>query len=791
VRFSEAWLREFVDPDLTTEALGAQLTMAGLELDAIEPAAPPFDNVVVGRVRAVEQHPNADRLRVCQVDPGDGGTELLNIVCGAPNVHVDMVVAVARIGAVLPGGLKIKRSKLRGVVSEGMLCSSRELGLGDEHDGIMALPADAPSGTPLREYLSLDDAVIDVDLTPNRGDCLGLLGLAREVSALNGIARADADVAAVAPTHEQAVGISLTAPAGCPTYAGRVIRGIRADAKTPLWMAERLRRSGLRTIHPVVDVTNYVMLERGQPMHGFDHTKLSGDIDVRFAHADEQLVLLDGKEITLENDMLVIADSSGAVALAGVMGGASTMVDEHTVDVFFESAFFSPTAIAGRARRIGLHTDASHRFERGVDPAGQVDALERATALLIEIAGGEPGPVTTAYDADAQPAREPITLRRERLHSLTGVDVPDAMVEDRLTRLGLDVAAGDDGWVVTPPSFRFDLTIEADLIEEVARLYGYDNIPETAEHTSLHSRPISEQRLRDLRFKWALVDRGYQEAISYSFVDPQLLVHFGEEASATLVNPISSDLAVMRPSVLPGLLTALRQNVSRQQPRVRLFEIGPRYRRDGDSFAQEKTIAAVACGNASPEGWAQPARATDFFDIKADVEALLSLGGGRIAFDRTRRTGFHPGQTAAVSIDGREIGIVGALHPRVCTALDLPDRVFCFELQADAVAQARLPHFHPVSRFPHIRRDLALLVPESVTAGTLRETIASAAGELLDHIVIFDEYRGDNVDSGLKSIALGLILQESSRNLTNEEADEVIDRVRQRVEQDLNARIRD
>jgi phenylalanyl-tRNA synthetase beta chain len=793
MRFSEAWLREFVDPPVDTSALGAQLTMAGLELDSIEPAAPAFENVVVAHVQSVEQHPDADRLRVCRVDPGDGSGELLNIVCGAPNVRPNMRVALARIGAVLPGGLKIKRSKLRGVVSQGMLCSTRELGLGEEHDGIMDLPAEAPLGSPLRDYLALDDAVIEIDLTPNRGDCLGLLGLAREVSALNGIDRRAEAVVPVDASHGVSVEVTLSAPAGCPVYAGRVVRGINPCAATPIWMQERLRRSGVRSIHPVVDVTNYVLLERGQPMHGFDYRKLQGSVDVRLAQADESLTLLDGKELDLDPDMLVITDARGPIALAGIMGGESTMVDDGTVDVFFESAYFAPESVAGRARRIGLHTDASHRYERGVDPEGQVAALERATALLIDIAGGEAGPVTLAREEAALPPRVPVPLRRERLDGLIGIHVPGELVEDRLSRLGMQVTASDDGWTVTPPSYRFDIAIEADLVEEVVRLYGYDNVPEQAETTTLAGRQVTESLLRPGRFKALLAARDYQEAITYSFVDPKLLRSFDvdQDKVATLINPISADLSVMRPSVLPGLLAALQQNVARQQSRVRLFEIGPRYSKQATGFKEEFVIAGVVCGKADPEGWAQEPRAADFFDVKADVEALASLGGSAASFAQAERAGMHPGQTAMVALHNQDVGFVGAVHPRVCAAMALPDGVYGFELTLDALARAALPQFEPVSRFPSIRRDLALLLPESVTAASLCATIEEAGGALLQRVVLFDEYRGEKVDSGLKSIALGLILQESSRNLTSEEADEVVDRVRQQVEQSLNGRIRD
>ncbi len=791
MRFSNAWLREFVDHGLSPEELGAQLTMAGLELDSIEPAAPAFEQVVVGHVLAAEQHPNADRLRVCEVDAGTG--ETLSIVCGAPNARAGMRAAVALVGARLPGDFKIKKSKLRGVASAGMLCSSRELGLGEDHDGIMDLPADAPIGTPLREYLDLDDTIIEVDLTPNRGDCLGLLGIAREVSALNSIDRPQVNVPEVAAVGDEVRGIHLSAPQACPVYAGRVIRGIRPGASSPLWLQERLRRSGLRPIHPVVDVTNYVLLERGQPMHGFDHGKLSGDIDVRFAREGEELTLLDGKDVTLEDDMLLITDDSGPVALAGIMGGESTAVSDETVDVFFESAWFAPTVIAGRARRIGLHTDASHRYERGVDPEGQVAALERATALLIDIVGGTPGPVVVAKDPAGLPARPAVALRRMQLDRLIGVHVGDEAVEQGLTRLGLSVERNEQGWQVTPPSFRFDINIEADLIEEVARLYGYDNIPEQAEAAPLRVPSIAESQLPDIRLKLMMVDRDYQEAITYSFQDPELLAQAGmANDGATLANPISSDLAVMRPSLLPGLLVALRQNVARQRSRVRLFEVGARYEAEDCGFREEKMLAGVACGTVQPEGWANGSRAIDFFDVKGDLEALLGLAGGEVEFVPGGPEGLvHPGQSAWVRRGGQDIGFVGALHPSQSSALDLPAQTYCFELSVAALTAAAVPSFHAVSKYPQIRRDLALLVAEDTSAQEIVRTIEEAAGPLLQDVVLFDEYRGDKVDSGLKSIALGLILQESSRNLTGEEADQVIDRVRQQVADKLGAKIRD
>jgi phenylalanyl-tRNA synthetase beta chain len=722
----------------------------------------------------------------------DGRGHELEIVCGAPNVHPGMRAPLALEGATLPGGLKIGRSKLRGVTSEGMLCSARELGLGDEAGGIIELPPDAEVGCDLRDWLDLDDHVIDLAITANRGDCLSVAGIAREVSALYATPVQAPQWSPVRPTHDRDFPIRLEAPAACPAYAGRVVHGLRHDAVTPLWMRERLRRAGVRPLQPVVDVTNYVMLELGQPMHAFDFDKLRGAIVVRMARAGERLTLLDGREVDLAPDMLVIADESGPTALAGVMGGLASAVSADTQTIFFEAAYFTPTAIAGRARALGLQTDASYRFERGVDPMLNVRAIERATALLREIAGGEPGPISLGISEQDIPARPIIWLRRERLALLLGTDVPPGRVTEILGGLELPVIERADGWLVTPPSFRFDLANEEDLIEEVARVHGYALIPERIERVALPAKPEPEDRLRTARARAALVDRGYFEAITYSFGEPALQGLFEPRVEPQpLANPISSELSVMRVSLWPGLVNAVRQNASRQQSRVRLFEIGSKYLKQADGRIEETIIAGVALGAAGPEQWAMPADAADFYDVKADVEAVLALTGRAFAFEPATHPALHPGQCARILCEGVEAGWIGALHPRIVRALELPASVHVFELRGEVALSARVPAFRPVSPYPAVRRDLAVVVAEDVRGEELLRAARTAAPAFLRNIHIFDVYRGEGVESGRKSVALGLIFQESSRTLTDADADDAIRAVRSELERAFNARIRD
>ncbi|MDZ7750134.1 MAG: phenylalanine--tRNA ligase subunit beta [Gammaproteobacteria bacterium] len=791
MRFSEKWLRQWTSPDVDTGGLVAQLTAAGLEVDAVEDAAPyPLNGVVVGRVTAVEPHPDADKLRVCRVDVGQG--DLLTIVCGAPNVHEGMRAPTALVGAVMPGGMEIKRARLRGVESAGMLCSAKELGLSDVSAGLMDLPADAPAGVALYDYLELGDACIEVDLTPNRGDCLGLAGIAREVGVLNRSAVTPPDPSAVAAGIDDTFPVRVDAPEACPRYVGRVVRDVDAGAATPLWMQERLRRSGLRSISALVDITNYVLLEFGQPMHAFDLERLRDGIEVRMARPGEGLELLDGETVELQADTLVIADGAGPVAMAGIMGGLPSAVGEGTRHIFLESAFFAPLAIAGKARAYGRHTDSSHRFERGVDPELQRRAVERATRLVLDIAGGMAGPVVEVVSGAHLPVRAPIPLRGERIKRLLGTTVPAGEVIDILERLGCAVTGDDGRWQVTAPSYRFDLTIEADLIEELARVVGYDRIPSTTPEAGLEVSRDEEEQVPLDTIQRTLIARGYQEAITFSFVDPRLQALLDpEHPPIALANPISSEMAVMRTSLWPGLVGALRYNANRQQARVRLFETGLRFRQ-GTTTEQVPMLAGIAAGTPWPEQWGVSARALDFFDIKGDVEALLGLGGcgDEWSFVAHPHAALHPGQSARIERNGEAVGWLGALHPAHGEALDIAGPVFVFEVLLDRLMAGRLPRYDALSRFPLIRRDLAVVVDEAVTAQNVRECIGQAASDMLKNLQLFDVYRGEHIDSGKKSLALGLMLQAPDKTLTDEEVDSILGRVVLALERELGGRLR-
>ena len=792
MKFSEAWLREWVNPKITTEQLADQLSMAGLEVDSIEPAAPPFTGVVVGEVLTREQHPDADKLSVCSVDTG--ADEPAQIVCGARNVAAGMKVPVAVVGANLPGDFKIKKAKLRGVQSLGMICSASELGLADSSDGIMALPADAPVGSDFRAFMALDDACIDVDLTPDRADCLSVAGIAREVGVLNREPLHLPEIDPVPAAIDDVFNVVVDAPQACPRYLCRVVRDIDPAAKTPGWMVEKLRRSGLRPISPVVDITNYVLLELGQPMHGFDLDRLEGGIRVRMAEDGEQLALLDGGEAKLRADTLVIADHARPVAMAGIMGGAQSGVTGETRHVLLESAFFAPLAIAGKARAYGLHTDSSHRFERGVDFNLQRQAIERATALMLEIVGGRPGPVNEACAESHLPAIAPVVLRRERLARLLGVRVDDVTVVDILERLGMQVADADGGWQVTPPSARFDIAIEADLVEEVGRIYGYANIP-----ASLSSAPVSVSVRPEAAFDLArarqlLVDRGYQEAITYSFVSPEIAsVLTPDSTPIRLANPISADMSDMRASLWPGLVQTLQYNLARQQSRVRVFESGLTFVRDGGEIEQHPKLGGLAFGEADQEQWGISTRKSDFFDIKADVEALLSqvADADEFRFVAAEHPALHPGQCARILRDGTPIGWIGLLHPVAQKALDVPKGVFVFEVDLVPLGMGRIPHFRPISKFPAIRRDFALLVNRETGYQAVLDCIRDAAPAVVKDIQLFDVYTGENIDSGLKSLALSLILQESSHTLTDVEVEEASTVVLAALAERLSAKLRD
>ncbi|SDZ86104.1 phenylalanine--tRNA ligase subunit beta [Microbulbifer marinus] len=800
MKFSNSWLRDWVNPQLTAQELADQITMAGLEVDGVEKVAGEFSGVVVGEILACEQHPDADKLRVCTVAGHPDGE--MQVVCGAPNARAGIKIPFALVGAKLPGDFKIKKAKLRGVESFGMLCAQTELELGEDSDGIWELPEAAPTGQDLREYLQLDDETIEVDLTPNRSDCLGIAGIARDVGVLNRCAVCGPEITPVAQQIDDSLPVSLMAEEACPRYVGRVIRNIDIKATTPLWMQERLRRSGLRSIDPVVDVTNYVLLELGQPMHAFDLNKLSGGIKVRLAEKGEELTLLDGQEVKLQEGTLLITDDEKPLAMAGIMGGLDSSVTDSTRDIFLESAFFSPLAIAGKARSYGLHTDSSHRFERGVDYRLQEKAVERATQLLLDIVGGEPGPVHLRELSELMPAERHISLRRARVEQGLGVALGDDEIVDILTRLGLEkIEQNADGWTFLVPSFRFDIAIEADLLEELARVYGYNRIPSESFTAALDIVPQEESEIAQSALEQTLLARGYNEAITFSFIDSDSAALFDPKAEpVALQNPISAELAVMRTSLIPGLCKSLQYNLNRQQNRVRLFETGLRFVPNGNSVAdlkQEPMVAGLVYGSRFAENWTGGKDLVDFYDIKADVEALLAhcglegLGAEEgFRFEAGEHPALHPGQCARIYRGEREVGVVGALHPQLQKKLDLPKAAFVFELSLEALGQARLPAFRPLSRFPEVRRDLALLIDADVPAASMVETAIEAAGETLTDLKIFDVYQGKGIDFNRKSVAMGLTFQHPSRTLNDDEINAAVDSVVGKLEQKYNASLR-
>ena len=791
MKFSENWLRELVEIKADRAALTHALTMAGLEVEELTALGEGLDGVLVAEIVAAEKHPEADRLQVCKVDAGQG--ELLQIVCGAPNARVGIKVPLATVGASLPGGIAIKAAKLRGVESFGMLCSAKELGIDADASGLLELPLDAPVGKPLADYLGLPDASIELKLTPNRPDCLGLVGLAHDVAALFDSAVKVPVQAVAAVTSEAKRGIRLQAGKDAPRYLGRVVEGINSAARTPLWLAERLRRAGLRPISAVVDVTNYVMLELGQPLHAFDNDTLQGDIVVRHARAGEKLKLLDGSEAKLDEGFVLIADEHKPLAVAGVMGGFDSRVTDATRNLFLESAHFAPAAIMGRARKLGMHTDASHRFERGVDPELPRRALERATELLLSIAGGHAGPVLVAENLADLPKPAAVTLRRARLKRVLGVEVADAEVARIFTALGMQVETSADGWQITAPSSRFDIEREEDLIEEVARIFGYDNIPTLTPTGALTLTIEPEARINELALREQLAARGYYEAVNLSFVAAELLTSWGlTERLVPLANPLSADLAVMRPSLLPGLIEALRHNRARQQERVRLFEVA-RVFTAGDPPVETPSLAIVASGNAHAEQWGQPARALDFHDLKGDFDALTAWGGEPERWS-VHSDGLpawlHPGRGARVARDGETVGYLGALHPQLAKALDLGADVHVLELALEPLLARRLPRAQPVPRFPSVRRDIAMDLPEEISWAQIERTVRDSLGERLKELQLFDRYSGKGVEAGRKSLAMGLILQDASRTLTDDDADRCVREAIAALERTCKAKLR-
>ncbi|KAE9527130.1 phenylalanine--tRNA ligase subunit beta [Testudinibacter aquarius] len=795
MKFNESWLREWVNPAISTEQLAEQITMLGLEVDGIEAVAGQFDGVVVGEVVECGQHPNADKLRVTKVNVGS--EQLLDIVCGAPNCRQGLKVACAVVGATLPGDFKIKKAKLRGEPSEGMLCSFSELGITSDADGIIELPADAPIGMDIREYLKLNDQIVEISLTPNRADCLSIRGVAREVGVVNKAEVVEPEITPVAVSIADKVEIKLSAPEACPRYLLRVIKGLNVQAASPLWLQEKLRRCGIRSIDPIVDVTNYILLELGQPMHAFDSAKVAQPIEVRMAKNGEELVLLDGTTATLRDNTLVIADQNGPLAMAGIFGGENSGVNSETTDVILESAFFAPLAIAGRARQYGLHTDSSHRFERGVDFELQRHAIERATALLIEICGGQAGEICEVVSKQNLPQIQTVTLRRSKLDSLLGHHIADETVTDILNRLGFSVTFADEVWTVTPTSWRFDIEIEEDLIEEVARIYGYNSIPNNAPLAHLNMRVHKETDVELARIKTALVDRDYQEAITYSFVDPKLqaLLH-PEQQALVLPNPISVEMSAMRLSLIPGLLGALLYNQNRQQTRVRLFETGLRFIPDTSAESgvkQQFVLSAVINGSRKNESWAEKTEVVDFFDLKGDLEDILSLtsAGNKLNFVAKSYTALHPGQSAAIMAEDQEVGFIGTLHPQIAQKLGLSGKTVVFEIYWDAIATRNMVQAKAISRFPANRRDIAVVVSNDVAAADVIRACRAVAGEVLTHVNLFDVYQGNGVADGYKSLAIGLTLQDNQKTLEEEDITKVISNVVSELKRNFNAYLRD
>ena len=784
---SEQWLRTWVSPQVTTDALSHKLTMIGLEVDSIAGAAEAFSGVVVAQIIAAEQHPDADKLRVCTVNAGD---ETVQIVCGAPNARAGLIAPLAKVGAVLPGDFKIKKAKLRGVESQGMLCAGAELTISEDNDGLMELPADAPIGADIREYLSLDDQVIELGLTPNRADCLSVRGIARDVAVAFDETLNETATAPVESTIADTFPVAIEATAKCPRYLGRVIKNVDLSRPTPDYMRERLERAGLRSIDAAVDVTNYVLLELGQPLHAFDLDQLNGGIVVRECKPDEVLTLLDGTEQALEPGTLVIADHTQPLALAGIMGGADSGVSESTTNLFLESAFFIPELMAGRARSYGLHTDASHRYERGVDFQLQREAMERATQLFIDAVGGEAGPVTEVVSDADLPVNEAVLLREAQIEKLLGIKIDRVEVERILEGLGFWVVGHKQGWLCTAPSWRFDMGLEVDLIEELARLIGFDAIPSQPIKASLIPVGVPETR-RALRMaKNELVARGYFEAVTFSFVAPEVQSYFDPELSPiALKNPISADLAVMRTSLIPGLLKAIAHNASRQQSRVKLFETGLKFMSE-EGTEQIPMLAIAVSGLRDLEGWSTDKTAADFFDVKGTLEGLLANLGDRLTFEASVFPGLHDGQSAAILVDGKCVGRIGAVHPSVRKAMGIPANTVVAEVLQSVVNEVAMPAYDDISKYPETRRDLALVADKSAASAEVLSTIRKAAGSLLTKLDLFDVYEGAGLAEGKKSLAIGLTFQDQSRTLDESEVSSAVDQVLDSLKEKLGIELR-
>jgi len=788
MKASISWLKSLCPTDLSIDDIVRRLTMAGLEVDGVEPASKPWTHVVVGEVLSVTQHPDADKLNVCEVTDGESTYQ---VVCGATNVRAGLKVPFARVGAVIGDDFRIQQAKLRGVDSHGMLCGADELGLSDERDGLMELPDHVVTGSDVADLLSLPDHVVEVDLTPNRGDCLSITGLARELGVLSQTTVRTVDCEAVDPESDETHDVHLSAPEGCPCYVGRVIEHVDVTKPTPMWMVERLRRSGIRSIDAIVDITNYVMLELGQPMHAFDRDQLVGEIDVRMAHPGEQLVLLDGKTLTLSDDVLVIADQEKALALAGIMGGEHSGISERTTTVFLESAYFDPITIAGKARRYGLHTDASARFERGVDWQLAERACQRATALILDICGGVPGPVMITDNEQALPTLQVVTLTHARIKQQLKIELASETIQQMLQALGFDVDVTSDGFRCVAPSWRFDIAIEQDLIEEIARIYGYNNLPTSLPAQALTMAAVPEAETPLMRLKHYLVDQDVQEAVTYSFVDPAMQALLGDGVEGVrLANPIASNLAEMRRSLMPGLVEAVRHNVNRQAPRVRVFETGQCFVSSDDQLDQSERLGIALYGQQAPLHFSGD-RLVDFFDLKGIVDGLeIVNGGGSLSWSSGEHPALAPGQTARVSINGQSIGIVGRLHPRLARELDLPKPLFLADLNLSPLLSGQVTAFKAISRYPRVLRDLAVVVDDSIAWQQIVDAVKSLGDSRIQSVELFDVYRGTGVPEGCQSLALSLSLQDPEKTLDDVAIQEMVNQVVRTLGEQTGAELR-
>ncbi len=788
MKISEQWLREWVNPDVSTETLAEQLTMLGLEVDEVLPAAGDFTEVIVAEIIGLEKHPDADKLNVCTVNTGADTS--LQIVCGAPNVKVGLKAPLAKIGALLPGGFKIKKSKLRGLESFGMLCSNVELGLSDDHSGLLELPSSAPVGEDIRSYLQLNDNIIDIDLTPNRADCFSVKGIAIDVACLNNSAITMPTIVKKTATHEEKIEVNVEAVKQCPSYLCRVINNIDNTVETPMWMQEKLRRGGIRAIHPVVDVTNYVMLELGQPMHGFDKAAISGSIIVKMASKGDRITLLDGKDVELNESFLMIADQDKYLAIAGVMGGQNSGVESDTRDIVLESAFFDPATIMGKSRDLGIHTESAHRFERGVDPLLQRQAMHRATQLIVEICGGEVGEIVEQTVTEQLPLRQTITLSQDKLLRVLGFEVDPHTVTDILTGLHMQVEYDDDKWQVTPASSRFDINIPEDLIEEVVRIIGYDKMPSKNLFSESVVMQLPENIISQTSIKSQLNVLGYHEAINYSFISEKQLQAYGlMDGAIKLKNPLTEEFAIMRTSLLPGMMQSLKYNLRRQNDSIKFFESGKVFHKFNDIIEDDKLIA-VLTGRRHTEHWAQIKDGVDFYDCKGDLEALLDNTKASYYFKQSKHEFLHPGRQAEVMLDDQCIGWIGQVHPQVCAKIGIKKEVYAFELHMKNIMDTLLPEFHEVSKFPSVRRDIAMIVDDNISYQQINDIISQELGELMVDCFVFDKYQGENIQSGKRSLAVGVILQQQNSTFEDKEVDKLLSKVVSSIKENLDVEIR-